>query len=368
MKITSEDALPDVLKTAKTPLCIRGGGTRGFGVAGDILDMSAMSRISLYEPGALTMVVQAGTPIATIEEALAKEKQRLPFEPMDHRGLLGTKGKPTIGGVMAANVSGPRRIAVGAARDFALGVRFVDGTGSIIKNGGRVMKNVTGYDLVKLMCGSYGTLGVLTEIALKVLPTPETQSTLVLHGLSAKAAVTAMANALGSPFEVTGASHFPQLGTALRLEGFEASVKYRVQRLRDLLNQTGAEFSVLDEEASIKIWQNVRDVAPFHAQNGDVWRVSCKPSDGPALAEKANPKDVLFDWAGGLIWLRTETGYDVRTRLGAFGGHATLIRADAATGAALGVFQPASDGVARLTAGLRAKFDPRGIFNAGLMG
>jgi glycolate oxidase FAD binding subunit len=298
-----------------------------------------------------------------VQARLAAENQRLAFEPMDHRALLGTSGEPTIGGMVAANVSGPRRISVGACRDFMLGVRFVDGAGNIVKNGGRVMKNVTGYDLVKLLTGSYGTLGVLTEVSLKVLPDVETQATLMLDGLDDATAVAAMAAAMSSPFEVTGAAHDPAAGkTLLRLEGFAASVAYRAQSLAALLRPFGA-VTVKDDAADVAaIWAAVRDVTAFAGQEGDVWRLSVKASDAPALVAKANARAVIYDWAGGLVWLLTEG--DLRARLGAFAGHATLIRGTAD----LPVFQPEPASVAALTAGLRAKFDPRGILNPGMMG
>ncbi|QFT58000.1 putative FAD-linked oxidoreductase [Sulfitobacter sp. THAF37] len=364
MKITTEAELSAAVIGAGGPLSIRGGDTRGFAGAGEPLSVAGLSGISLYEPGALTLVVKAGTPVAQIEAALAEANQRLAFEPMDHRGLLGTGGEPTIGGIFAANVGGPRRLAVGAARDFLLGVRFVDGRGALIRNGGRVMKNVTGYDLVKLMAGSFGTLGVLTEVSLKVLPRPETEATLILGGLDDASAVAALCRAMGSPYEVTGAAHDPAAGeTCLRLEGFEDSVSYRMARLRDLLGH--ADTRVSEGSASARIWAGLRDVEPFHEAQGDVWKVSCKPSDGPGLAERSGAEAHYFDWSGGLIWLRSEPGCDLRARLGAFDGHATLIRADAATKSRLGRFHPEPPGVARLTSGLRARFDPRNIFSRG---
>lgn len=364
MIVKTETALAEAIRDADGPLSIRGGGTRGLAGEGTPLEVSGLSGITLYEPGALTMVAQAGTPIAQIEAALDAEGQRLAFEPMDHRVLLGTDGAPTIGGVIAANVSGPRRIAVGAARDFALGVRIVDGSGAVIKNGGRVMKNVTGYDLVKLMSGAHGTLGVLVEVSFKVMPQPETKATLVLSGLSDRQAVAAMARALSSPFEVTGAAYHAG-ATLLRLEGFEQSVSYRIERLKEML---GGDASTQTGAASAKTWASVRNVNDFASEAGDVWRVSCKPSEGPTIAARAAAKGVLYDWAGGLLWLLTESGSDLRARLGAYDGHARLVRADAATRTRLGVFEPEAPGVAQLSKALRAKFDPRGILNPGLMG
>lgn len=354
----TEAELAEIIRAADLPLAVIGGGTRGVAVEGTQLSSSKMSGVTLYEPGAMTVVAQAGTPVAEIETLLAAENQRLAFEPMDHRTLLDTQGEPTIGGVMAANVSGPRRISVGAARDFLLGVRYVDGMGQIVKNGGRVMKNVTGYDLVKLMAGSHGTLGVLSEVSFKVLPRPETQATLVLHGLDDASAIGALAKALGSPFEVSAAAHDPAAGeTLLRVEGFEASVKYRVEQLKSLL---GGEISV--EDGSIGRWCAWRDVSAFADVAGDVWRVSCKPSDGPDLVAKSGAEAALYDWAGGLIWLRTTGGQDVRAALGSYDGHATLVRGDS-----FARFEPETAGVARITGALRARFDPRGMLNSGLM-
>tara|TARA_R110000787_G_scaffold173069_3_gene285677 strand:- start:24 stop:1106 length:1083 start_codon:yes stop_codon:yes gene_type:complete len=355
----TEAELAEIIRDADAPLAIRGGGTRGVDVAGVPLGTAELAGITLYEPGAMTLVARAGTPVAQIETALAAENQRLAFEPVDHRRMLETEGEPTIGGVMAANVSGPRRISVGAARDFLLGVRFVDGMGNVVKNGGRVMKNVTGYDLVKLMAGAYGTLGVLSEVSLKVLPCPETSSTLVLHGLSDAQAVAALAKALGSPFEVTAAAHDPAAReTMLRVEGFAESVRYRIGALQALL---GGETSV--EQDVGERWAGWRDVAGFAAADEDIWRVSCKPSDAPALAARSGAAAVRYDWAGGLIWLRATAGHDLRAALGQYDGHATLVR-----GTGQPRFEPEAPGVARLTSGLRARFDPRGLLNAGLMG
>jgi len=373
MKPETEAALAEAIASAKEPLLVRGGGTRSSGLPGTgaVLDTSGLSGITLYEPGALTMVVRAGTPVAEVEAALAAEHQRLAFEPMDHRGVLGTEGTPTIGGVVAGNVSGPRRIQAGACRDHMLGVRFVDGTGTVIKNGGRVMKNVTGYDLVKLMTGSWGTLGVLSEVSLKVLPTPETAACVQIAGLDLAGAVAAMAKALGSPFEVNGAAHMPTgpdgaAVTLLRIEGFAGSVAYRSEQLVSLFRDAAVSVE-RDADAVATLWQQVRDVAPMHGVEGDVWRVSCKPGDAPRLAEALGATDLMLDWGGGLIWARLPAGTDARARLGSFDGHATLVRSAGGSAASLPMFHPAPAPLAQLSAGLRARFDPKGLLNPGLM-
>jgi glycolate oxidase FAD binding subunit len=230
------------------------------------------------------------------------------------------------------------------------------------------MKNVTGYDLVKLMAGSYGTLGVLSEVAFKVLPAPEAAACLTIEGLSDHQAAEAMATALGSPFEVTGAAHVPGdvPRTLLRLEGFSASVAYRAGRLADLMAPFGAVASETDGVSVAALWQAIRDVKAFVAAPGDVWRISVKPSDGPDIAARTGG-EVIYDWGGGLIWALIPEGTDLRARLGPFAGHATLIRATEETRARLPAFQPEPAPIAALSRGLRAQFDPRGILNPGLM-
>ena len=206
MKPETEAELAEMVTGLTEPVRVLGGGTRGIAGPQAALVTTGLTGVTLYEPGALTLVARAGTPLAEVEAALDAEGQRLAFEPMDHRGLLETGGEPTIGGVVAANVSGPRRVQAGACRDFALGVRFVDGRGQVLKNGGRVMKNVTGYDLVKLMAGSWGTLGVLTEVSLKVLPKAETTETISVQVPDAGTAIRVLSAGLGSPYEVTAAA------------------------------------------------------------------------------------------------------------------------------------------------------------------
>jgi glycolate oxidase FAD binding subunit len=370
----TEEELAGIIKAADGPLRIAGGGTRPLGRAsnGARLSTTRLSGIRLYEPGALTLVAGAGTPLAEIEAALAAEGQGLAFEPMDHRGLLGTEGVPTLGGAVAANVSGPRRIQAGACRDFLLGVRFVDGQGRIIRNGGRVMKNVTGYDLVKLMAGSYGTLGVLTEVALKVLPTARSTGVLRIEGLGDADAIAALSRALGSPFEVTGAAHLPRGDdgpvTLIRLEGSEASVAYRAREVQALLAGYGRVTLDTDPASCAADWAQLRDVAPFHGRAGDVWRLSVKPTAAPAVVADLPGTEALYDWGGGLIWLLVPAGCgagasEIHAAVAGRGGHAMRVRGDRSHA----MFPPLAAPVAALQDGLRARFDPAGILNPGLM-
>jgi glycolate oxidase FAD binding subunit len=351
----TEAQLAEIVRGANASLSVRGGGTRHVPGTGEALTTTGLAGITLYEPGALTLVARAGTPMAEIEAALASQNQRLAFEPTDHRGLLGTEGTPTIGGAVATNASGPRRVQAGACRDSLIGVRFVDGEGNIVKNGGRVMKNVTGYDLVKLLAGSRGALGILTEVSFKLLPAAATQVTLRLDGLSVADTVRAMSAALSSPFEVSGAAHDAQAGaTVLRLEGMEGSVGYRARELAAVLTVFGPP-ETLDPDASAALWQGIRDARPV-AGPGEVWRVHCRPSAAPALIEAAGADAVLLDWGGGLVWLRV-LGGDLRARLPGFDGHAARVTGPVGT-------SPRPAAIAALEDGIRARFDPRGLFGA----
>ena len=365
-----ESELSGILRGAGAQsFAIQGGGTRRQQRPAAAISTSAMTGISLYEPGALTIVLAAGTPVAEVEEVLRAEGQMLPFEPMDHRKLLGTSGTPTIGGMVAANVSGPRRIQAGACRDSMIGVRFVDGAGHIIKNGGRVMKNVTGYDLVKLMAGSCGTLGVVTEVAFKVLPRPEAVGVCLIAGLEEADAVRAMAAALTSPYDVTGAAHLPvgvdgEPVTMIRVEGFGESVDYRTGQLRAVLSGFGEVTVEMDPERTAAGWAYVRDVAGFADRPGDVWRISVKPGDGPVLAQALRAiaaVDVSYDWGGGLLWVLAPEGVDLRPGLAGFHGHAERVRGGDAP---LREVFPKATAIAGISDGLRAKFDPNHVFHS----
>ncbi|WP_018633208.1 FAD-binding protein [Neomegalonema perideroedes] len=362
---------------------IRGGGAHriwGRSVEGEPLETAALSGISLYEPGEMTLVAGAGTPLREVEAALAARGQRLGFEPPDWRALLGTQGEPTLGGIFICGIAGPRRLRAGSARDHALGLRFVDGQGRVHRAGGRVMKNVTGLDMTRLLCGSHGTLGLVTEVALKTAPIPEAMAGLVLRGLSDAAAEAAMAAALGSPYEVSGAAHLPQSReTHLRIEGFAKLLPERAADLVRLLKPHGAAEILSCAEAGA-VWREIAEVRPFVGKPGAVWRISLKPAHGPILAEEARALggEVFYDWGGGLLWALIpegefeddEAGASVLrgalARLG--GGHATLLRGSEALRRRVPPFQPLAPGLEALTQRLRRAFDPQGIFNPGRMG
>lgn len=293
----------------KTSLDIVGGGTRsGLGrptSADQAMSLDALTGITLYEPAELVLGALAGTTLAEIERTLAERGQMLPFEPMDHRGLYGTTGEPSIGGVFAANISGPRRISAGAARDHLLGVTFVNGRAQLIKNGGRVMKNVTGLDLAKLSAGAMGTLGVLTEVIFKVLPAPEFIASLAFEGLDIARASALMSRAMGSPFDVAAAAHVPGAvhRTLLRVEGFEASVRYRLDALRGLLTEFGAP-AIIEPEPSVSRWRSIRDVHILDAApKAEIWRIGVAPSKAAEIIAALSGSEgvsFLLDWAGGL--------------------------------------------------------------------
>ncbi|KQV68271.1 glycolate oxidase subunit GlcE [Rhizobium sp. Root1220] len=373
-------------------LVICGGNTRsGFGdavPAAGRLRSTNLTGIVAYNPGEMVLTARAGTPLSEIEAALAENGQMMAFEPMDHRPIMGTSGEPTIGGVFAANVSGPRRLIAGAARDSLLGVRFVNGRGEVIKAGGRVMKNVTGLDLVKLLAGSYGTLGFITEVTFRVPPRPRVEQTIVVSGLNDAEAANAMAVAMALPVEVSAAAHLPTSvtwkfldctlpqgeATCLRIEGLPSSVDARMLKLAAAMQAFGPVVK-LNREDSARLWRDVRDVSPYaDGTPRPVWRVSVAPSVGHQLVAALRLEtgvDAFYDWQGGLIWMRMEADADadlLRRFIKALGGgHATLIRAPEEMRAATSAFQRQPDAVALLSARLKEKFDPAGVFNPGKM-
>jgi glycolate oxidase FAD binding subunit len=344
------------------------------------LSATGLTGVTLYEPGELVISARAGTPLQDVERILAEKGQELPFEPMGWRALLGHDGAPTVGGMVASNSAGPRRIQAGSCRDGLIGVRLVNGRGEAVKSGGRVMKNVTGLDLVKVMAGSWGTLGFLTEATFKVLPKAEQIATFVLTGLDDVRAVEALTAALGSPFEITGAAHLPGIDAApartlLRLQGFASSVTYRLGELKKHLAAFGAA-EVLPRSEADTLWRDIRDAVPLAEPRTDaVWRISVAPTRGPIVVDairRALQARHFYDWGGGLVWIAVPATGDagaraVRTAVAAARGHAMLVRAPTEVRAVVDVFEPLPPPLMRLIRGIKEAFDPAGIFEPGRM-
>ncbi|WP_314951309.1 FAD-binding protein [Bradyrhizobium cosmicum] len=401
LKVRDAKDVEEVVRAAianEQPLEIIGHGSkRSIGhvmATNAVLDVSALNAVTSYEPNELIVTVQAGAPLADVLSLIDAKNQQFAFEPMNTAPLLGMPAAGTIGGMIAAGLAGPRRIRAGGARDHLLGAHAVSGFGDSFKTGGKVVKNVTGYDLCKLLAGSWGTLSVMTEVTLKVMPKPEAERTLLLRGLDDAVANKAMTAALGSPFDVSAAAHLPKsafrartdgLGdiagqgealTVLRLEGIAASAAHRAGSLRELLAPFGTA-TLVEDVASAALWATIRDVLPFAAGGAlgawPVWRIVCPPASGAALGTQLAREtggDVIYDWGGGLIWAALPPKPDahapaVRQRADAVGGHATLIRAAEDVRRIVDVFHPQSPGIAGLSERVRASFDPKTILNRG---
>lgn len=371
----------------KMPLAIEGLGSKRGMLRPVQAAMTLSTRnhrgITLYSPREMILAARAGTPLAEIEAALAAENQQLTAETPDLSALLGTPPGQTLGGAVATNLSGPRRIAWGAMRDHVMGIRAVNGRGEVIRSGGRVLKNVTGLDLCKLLAGSHGTLGVLTEVTLKVQPRPEASGTLVLRGLDAAAGVSALAAALGSPFGISGAAWLPAwaaatipgLGAAsatlIRVEDFASSVTYRLERLATDL-EARAQGELLYEATSRSLWAHVRDVRPLTVASGEaVWLVATRPSRGPLVlqaVEEAGGRGFL-DWGGGRLWLAgpgTAALHDaVTAAVGRAGGGWTLMRGPEALRLSADVVPPEVPALDALSQRVKLAMDPARILNPG---
>lgn len=381
----------------KEPLEVRGLGTKNtLGRPTDTactLDLSMMRGVHYYDPGELVISVAAGMPLEDVEALLKENNQHLAFEPVAYDRIFGGRngGRGTIGGLVAGNLAGSRRIRAGAVRDHVLGFSAVSGRGEAFKSGGRVIKNVTGFDLSKLMAGSMGTLAVMTEVTLKVLPEPEQVRTILVYGLDGDTAFRAMTAALNSPHEVSSAAHLPatiaarsglarvgdraQSVTAVRIEGPEPSVLARTTDVTAILAAFGGT-DELHRKNSARFWWEVSEAACFASvEPSPVWRISVAPSKGAPLAEMVVSQtggEYYSDWGGGLIILSTpdnpaRAARAVRTAVAEHGGHATLVRASETVRSTLDVFDHQSSGVMRLSRRIKAGFDPEGILNPGRM-
>jgi glycolate oxidase FAD binding subunit len=403
LKVSEARDVEQVVRSAiasEQPLEIIGHGSRreiGQVMATNaVLDLSALNAVKSYEPNELIITLEAGVPLSDAISLIDSKNQQFAFEPVDTAPLLGTAARGTIGGMIAAGIAGPRRIRAGGARDHLLGAHAVSGFGDSFKTGGKVVKNVTGYDLCKLLAGSWGTLAVMTEVTLKVMPKPETERTLLLRSLDDLAANRAMTAALGSPFDVSGAAHVPasslrgevrgldQIGspreavTLLRLEGISASVLHRAGALAETLKPFGT-VDILEDAASAMVWNSIRDALPFAASGPlgawPIWRIVCPPASGGALGQqlaRESGGDVFYDWGGGLIWAALPPASDaqaalVRRHVDAASGHAALLRASEEVRREVDVFHPQGAGLAALAERVRKSFDPKAVLNRGRM-
>ena len=367
---------------AREPLAIEGRGTKRAMLrpvqAARTLSTRALTGITLYRPTELVISARAGTPMPEIEAALAEHNQQVIAEPPDTRALFGVDEAATLGGVVSTNLSGPRRIMWGAMRDHVLGIRAVTGDGQVFRSGGRVLKNVTGLDLCKLLTGAHGTLGVLTEITLKVLPAGEATGTLAIRVPDVATGVAALSAALGSPYGISGAALLPEgpdgpLAIA-RIEDFSESVSYRMGRLREDLARFG-ESRLLDDAAARALWRDVRDATPLGAEPEDaVWRLSVAPSRAAsacAALRHAFAAKLLLDWGGGLIWVAgpatAEAHSAVMDAAAMAGGTFTLFRAPESLSAAVAVIPDEPPALAAIARRVKATLDPLGLLNPGRM-
>ena len=365
-------------RAAREPLAIEGHGSKRAMLrpvqAARSLSTRALSGVTLYRPAELIISARAGTPLAEIEAILAEKGQQLIAESPYLNGVFGTLAQPSIGGVVAANLSGPRRITWGATRDHVMGLRFINGAGEVIRSGGRVLKNVTGLDLCKLLSGSYGTLGVITEVTLKVLPKPETSATLLIETPDLAGAIAALSAGLGSPFGVSAAAALPQrdrVVAALRLEDFAASVAYRMEKLRVVLDSFGTQRVIEDAEGRA-FWRGVREVEPLQAMPGEaIWRVSVRPSAGPRIAAAADAIGgrAMLDWGGGLVWIAAAPSIPNHAAISAAAeaeaGAAMLFRAPEPLRLAVPVLPEEPAPLAKISARVKEALDPGGLFNPG---
>jgi glycolate oxidase FAD binding subunit len=352
---------------ANEPLCIRGAGSKDFygnALIGEVLDTRDHAGILAYEPTELYVTAKCGTPLAAIEAALAEKGQCLPFEPPHF------SADSTIGGVVAAGLSGPRRASAGALRDYMLGVKIIDGEARELTFGGQVMKNVAGYDVSRLIAGSLGTLGLITEVTLKVLPKPVAEANLRFE-MSQPGVLDKLNRWAGQPLPIVASAW--QDGTlTLRLAGARAAVEAAQLKLGEAAASSGGGPAVGGGVATASgagtapdnYWNDLRDQKlPFFAAE-TIWRLSV-PSVAPQLDL---PGEQLIEWGGALRWLKSDASPEmIRAAAAAVGGSATLYRAPAALKTQVGAFTPLSAPLLKLHRNLKAAFDPRGIFNPGRM-
>jgi glycolate oxidase FAD binding subunit len=370
----TENELAEMVSSAG-PLVVEGlGSKRNYGrsIATEmVLSLAHFTGVQIYEPEELILEAGAATPLSGVQKLLAERQQMLAFDPPDHGHLFGSTSNGSLGGVLATGFAGSRRIKSGSVRDHILGVRGVTGRGEIFKAGARVVKNVTGYDMPKLMAGSLGTLAALTSVTFKVLPAPETEETVFIAKLDDAAAIFVMSDALQSQAEISAAAHVPGEGTYLRFEGIGISVAARRDRFVSTLKYN---CELLNAETSKNAWNRLRDCKVLtHDATRALWRISVAPSEGARVAQaisRAHDAKYFYDWGGGLIWMSLPAAPDGgadAVRKAVTPGHATLYAAPADLRSRIAVFPPQAPTLAALTARVKSALDPNGKLNPGRM-
>ena len=396
LKPEGEEAIAEAIKHCykkNIPLEISGlGSKKNIGKnfqSQKTLDLSNYSGIIKYEPEELYIKVKSGTSIKEIKEELDKKNQQLAFEPNDFGFLFeGKSNEGTIGGVLSSNFAGPRRFKVGSARDHILGFKGVNGKGEIIKSGGTVVKNVTGYDLSKIITGSFGTLSVFTEISVKVLPKADLAKTLVIENPHLKKGLDYLNVALGSSTDPSGGVFYPEYFrnqftfndlttegpiTAIRIEGSKLSVDERINQLLEELNVSSKEISILDSTQSNIFWENTRSLKVFTGLKSNLLRVIVPASEVFDLINKLKPYNIKYfvDWGGNLVWLQLDeinwnSIKEIRSLVKNLGGYLTIIKAEASLKASIDIFT-IDEVKYRISEKIKKSFDPKRILNPGKM-
>ncbi len=386
--VISEREIVDAVRearVAKLPFDIVAGGTKhAFGrpqaLSERTLDVGRLRGIQNYEPEELILTVKPGTRLTEIELVLSEKGQRLGFDPPDSAALFGAGGVSTIGGAVSADWSGSVRVRHGGARDSLLGLRGVNGFAEAFKAGGKVVKNVTGFDIPKLACGAFGTLCVLTELTFRVFPKASHAATLMLRDVAPQEGFQALRRIWSSPLEATGLAYIAPLaiaellgevgkGAALfRVEGEPEPLKEKVQMLRSALGARDVKDVALGDAAFARLSAG----APFAATGHDVWKIGVPPSEAPRTAEAIGTELWYGDLAGGVLWFGLEPDNaasiaKLRAAVARAGGHATLVRAGLPTRKRVAVFPQETPERAELTRRVKAAFDPLSLFNPGRM-
>lgn len=379
LRPASADQLRQIIAEAlphRQALEFRGGGSKsqmGWPERRTtVVELGALSGVIEYDPGELVLTVGAGTRLCELESLVAEHQQMLAFEPFDHGPLYDMPpGESTIGGVIAANVCGSRRLSVGSARDHVLGFEAVSGRAELFKAGGRVVKNVTGFDLPRLMTGSWGRLAGLTAVTLKVMPRPQTELTVLIEGPTEVEGSVLMSRAVGSGAEVSAAAHLPpslalaQAGVALRLEGFAPAVAARQALVRELVGDAWPVRTLAGDE-SAHLWQRICTAACLPRLD-TLWRVLVPPAIGYEFVKRLGTGQhrYLYDWAGGLVWVAAAAELDVRSAATQVSGEAVLVRADLGVRTRIAALHPEPVALTALRARIKAAFDPADILDPG---